>query len=286
MDERDSNDDGILAGLDDLADTWLGLQGNSGFGRPPAYTSRTAAIDLSTKGGSLAQGDAVTVDTHPIQNMLACIDSNWKRLGSRSPSAMVWELRKATHLADNNESPEKVLEKLIVLLLDDSWFNQIPTCSGMARRREAQRSVDLGHDCGNGEFEFIELKYGTVDKNFGANHPLHAAIKVLQYGLLFAHAMTNGLCRDRSDSNPLLKATVVHLRVLAPSGYYRGFNFQWLENSMNAGLGLLEAPVKLDFQFQHFSPEFDILYHQPVSLAESVRAFQRDRLQSRKPVYG
>jgi hypothetical protein len=197
-------------------------------------------------------------------------------------------------LDDKNNSPEVVLERMVVRLLDHTWFNQIPTCSGMVERMEGKRSVDLGHDCGNGEFEFIELKYGTAEKNFGTNHPLYAAMEILEYGLLFAHARINGFLDGRNPQSPLLAAKTIHLRVLAPAGYYwykvrsgelKRFEFRWLEASINSGLCTLNLPVTFDFQFQQFTPAFDAYYGQPRPLSEGVRAFQRADLTDREPVY-
>jgi hypothetical protein len=292
--------DSILAGLDDLIDEWLGVAGNTRFGTAglPAYYSRTAAIDLSVNRGPLSHVGPKPDATARVRAMFERIDANWKAMGSRPPSKMVWELRQALHLADESTSPEKILEKLVVRLLHDPdaprWFNQIPTCSGMAERRESHRSVDLGHDCGNGEFELIELKYGTAEQNFGSDHPLYAAFEVVKYGLLYAHSRAFELHGIDPGNNALLKATGVHLLVLAPSGYYQykersgkftPYDFHWLERSLNEGLRSLRLPASLDFRFQRFTSEFEALYGQASSLAESVRSFQRNGLTSREPVY-
>jgi len=116
----------------------------------------------------------------------------------------------------------------------------------------------------------------------------------VKYGLLYAHARASKLCDDRTDPNPLLTAKAVHLLVLAPGGYYRynepgglrtQFEFRWLEQSLNEELCSLNVPVTIEFRFQQFTPEFDTLYGQPTPMVESVRAFQRNGLRAREPLY-
>jgi len=162
----------------------------------------------------------------------------------------------------------------------------------MADANEGRRAIDLGHDRGDGVFEFIELKYGSAKRNFGSDHPLYAAFEILKYGLLFAHARNNQLIED---AKPLSKATTIHLQVLAPAGYYefrtRGrdgeeaFNLRWLESAINNGLASLPRGVTFDFQFQQFTPDFEKLYSQPVVLPDAVRLFQQYNLTFREPVY-
>ena len=113
-------------------------------------TSAEQLIDLSVRGGPFG-GSAVPVSPGSlIADLLKTIDENWKRAGSQSRGSRNWLLRKAAELDDRNQSAEKILEKLVVQLLGTMWFNQIPTCSGMADREEGKRSIDLGHDCSNG----------------------------------------------------------------------------------------------------------------------------------------
>jgi hypothetical protein len=293
MNEQREESESILNGLDNLIDKWLGIDGDARFGTAgsPAFHSKTAAIALSSNGGPLGQPASRSVADPLIPKLLDRIDANWKSLGSQRRSSANWVLRKALNLNAESNSPEKVLEKTIVRLLDGTWFNQIPTCSGMAQREEGKRSIDLGHDLGNNAFEFIELKYGSAEQNFGVNHPLYAAFEILQYGLLFAHARAEGLCPEGTLRN----AKAIHLRVLAPSGYYRykerggdtkRFEFGWLEAAINSGLGPLKSPVKFDFCFQEFTTAFDAIYGHPGLPPEGERAFQVSGLQARELVYG
>ncbi|MFO0905730.1 MAG: hypothetical protein U0939_22170 [Pirellulales bacterium] len=285
----------ILSGIDAIIDGWLGLQGTPryGSGASPAYFSRSAAIDLSDNGGPLAQTADLSTGTL-IADLLTMIDDNWKEAGSQTRGSRNWLLRKAADLDDRNESAEKILEKLIVQLLGPTWFNQIPTCSGMVDREESKRSIDLGHDCGQGVFEFIELKYGSAEQNFGSDHPLYAAFEILKYGLLFAHARNHGLLVSDSDARPLSAAKTIRLQVLAPAGYYdfktrsgrKAFDLAWLESAINKGLASMPCTVTFDFQFQRFTSEFEALYSLPVVLSDGVRAFQRCDLTCREPVYG
>jgi len=275
----------ILNGLDAMIDVWLGIQGNRRYGKSgkPAYFSKEAAIDLSENGGPLAQSDA-TPDAL-VAALLKRIDDNWKGAGSQKRGSKNWLLRKNSRLRHGKHKPEKILEKLVVQLLGTTWFNQIATCSGMADREERNRSIDLGHDCGDRVFEFIELKYGLAEQDFGANNPLYAGFEILKYGLLFAHARNNQLIQEEK---PLSSATKIHLQVLAPAGYYsfrtrgrdgrQAFNLGWLESAINKGLADLPSEVKFDFRFQRFTSDFDALYSQPCVLPDGVRLFQRYNL--------
>jgi hypothetical protein len=279
----------LLAGVDDLADAWFGLSRDNrryGDGRRPAYYKKRAAIDLSSRRGSMADDNNIATAS-PVQRMLKCVDENWKRVGSPPLSDAAWKMRRACRLSQKNRRPETVLEKMVALLADDSWFNQVSTCSEHGRR------IDLGRACGANEFEFIELKYGHGE-NSGTNHPLYAAIEIVKYALLYAHTRISHCSQPQLPLRPLLNARVIHLRVLAPAGYYEyqtrngrvcKFEFEWLEHSLNHELSSLQPPVTYDFRFEKLTAEFEAVYRQPLSLINGVRAFQDCWPRAREPVF-
>ena len=277
----------ILAGVDGLIEKWCGLTDPSRFGTTdePRYGSIQAAKDLSKNGGPLAS--AVDADAPKLlQEILDLIAKNHDSTGSGQATPVVWKLRKVPSLDAKNESAEKVLEKLVVMLLGPEWSNQVAVASGYipGAVSDKKRAIDLVHDCGNGEFEFIELKYGDATQRYGSNTPLYAAWEIVLYGLLYAHARKQ---TARSDASPLLQAKKIHLMVLAPKGYYAAFNLEWLEQAINKGLQSLPLEgVKFTFAFQRFTEKFEKIYNHPQPLPAAIQAFRQADLRDREPVYG
>jgi len=276
----------ILAGVDGLIEKWCGLTDPSRFGttNEPRYGSIQAAKDLS-KNGPLAS--AVKADASELlKAILNLIANNHENAGGGPATPVVWRLRKVPKLEPENDSAEKVLEKLVVMLLGPKWSNQVAVASGYipGAASDKKRAIDLVHDCGNGEFEFIELKYGDATQGYGSNTPLYAAWEIVLYGLLYAHARKKS---DRSDASPLLQAKKIHLMVLAPNGYYAAFNLKWLEQAINKGLQSLPLEgVKFTFAFQRFTKKFEEIYNHPLPMPAAIQAFRQADLRDREPVYG
>jgi hypothetical protein len=288
MDESKSALNGVVG----MIEKWLGVAGIAEYGDSqqdpkPKYASKKAAIDLSAKGRPLGS----TTGANLLVELLERIDANWKQGGCRAPSAETWEPGKEERLSPESKIQEVILERLIVRLLDEKWTNQLPTCSGLIPgASEGRRSIDLVHDCGGGAYEFIELKFkdGT-DGDHGSNNPLDTAWEILGYGLLYAHARRNGL---RSES-PLMKASAIHLVVLAPASWYlaapgKPYDFKWLEDRINSWLAdeTFSKLVKMDFQYQQFTERFEEIYISPKPLAAAIQEFRQSDLRDRKPVYG
>jgi hypothetical protein len=284
----------ILAGVDTLIDSWCGLSGLPQYGTSDkaGYFSKQAAIDLSKNGGPLGSSGTSVDTTNLLNQILERIAKNHTEAGRKVPSEPTWELRKETRLNPGNQSPEKILEKVIAMLLDEAWSNQVVTASGLVPQADQLRNIDLVHDCGNKEFEFIELKYGTAEQGFGSNNPLYAAWEVVLYGLLYAYAR---LHLPVTHGKPLLQATMIRLVVLAPEGFYtyreRGgpderLNLAWLENTINTGLGSVVPGLPIAFEFQKLTKDFDTIYNEPKSLPVAVQAFRHNDLRCRERVYG
>ena len=278
----------VLSGVDTLIEAWLGITDNADYGQHPRYSSRTAAMALSNHGGPLGE----TSEQNLLVELLKKIDENWNDAGRHPPSSETWELGKEEWLSPANKSHEVVLERLIVRLLNEHWTNQVPTCSGLIPGAgEGKRSIDLVHNCGGGEYEFIELKFNDgIDGRHGSNNPLDAAWEILEYGLLYAHARQNELRREA----PLMKASTIHLVVLAPARWYeyapgQAYAFKWLEDHVNRWLSdkaFSNDELKMDFQFQRFTEKFEKIYNHPQPLPAAIQAFRQADLQDRGPVYG
>lgn len=100
-------------------------------------------------------------------------------------------------------------------------------------------------------YEFIELKVGS-------DHPLRAAIQLLQYAVLNVFARRR-YAPDLVQRRPLLRARQITLTVLAPATFYQEYDFAWLEESLDRGaatLGLAAPNLKMSFRFQAFPADF------------------------------
>jgi hypothetical protein len=77
----------------------------------------------------------------------------------------------------------------------------------------------LIHRCEEGVYELIELKVES-------NTPLYAAMEILQNAVLyiFYRERKKELEGEVAEPKDILRATVIHLRVLAPCNYYEGYD--------------------------------------------------------------
>lgn len=184
-----------------------------------------------------------------IQNILDQVKSNWDEKASRSNQNWRWEKNPKIDL--KNTSREVVLERWIVRTTGNDWVNQVPVASGLARSAGGRRAIDLVHDCGNRWYEFIELKV-----NEGGGTPLFAAMEILQYGVLYIFSRENAPTLGYKKDG-MLGADGIHLKVLAPASYYKGYDLSWLEKVINSGLDNFlvhpERGFKMDFRFESLS---------------------------------
>ena len=159
---------------------------------------------------------------------------------------------------------EVPLERTIAILsamrrfgLRNEWTNQMPVASALTSDRDGRRCIDLVHRCGAGTYDFIELKTsGPHD----SDNPLHAAIEILVYGLIyvFSRAYRTQLNYpvsnvDPSKPNVLGDDTrMINLRVVAPADFYKfstkgtlnRYDLEWFERALNHGLeAFLRTPT-------------------------------------------
>lgn len=240
-----------LDGCDNIIDRWLGLRQ---IGQPPQYQHEEHCQLLSEEPHP--QVDGVNL----ISDLLDQIKRNWmasRRTRTGQPSRKNWRFEKIPIRTARNR-PEVTLERRIIQsVTDETWANQIPTCSGLVDSfTDRRRAIDLGH-LKNNRAEFIELKL-----DWGSGTPLFAAFEILGYGLLYYFSRCHMLELGYSiDQKPLLGANEVRLVVLAPSSYYESANFGWLEAELDQGLSALTRKsgvdqLRMSFRFEMFPREF------------------------------
>jgi hypothetical protein len=240
---RRKGETGLFAGVREVADQALGVSD---------YASKSAALSLKKRGYPVK---AATL----VKDLFEIIDRNWTlaiRSDRRSHSNenFRWHCPQ-TKFADHNTSLEVTLERaLICALLEDGridWSNQIPLISGIAGPHAfKRRAVDLVHRQGEGSFEFVELKVNS-------DTPVHAAVEILVYGLLWLLSR-----RDRQalgyPAGPILDAPRLALSVLAPRSYYNRYSVEPLASALNDGLVELgeQHGVTMGFGFTAFPASF------------------------------
>jgi hypothetical protein len=233
----------ILCGADAIIDRHLGCLdvGSSS----PHYLHKSTCLRLSET--PLLKFNACTL----IREIVSTVQLNWLQSDRRTrpSSPAIWRFEPRLHIADNNRSAEKLLEKAIAKLLPN-WVNQVPTASGLASsRRDRHRNIDLVHRISPDEFEFVELKIES-------DTPLVAAMELLQYFVLFLFVRQTfpSLIVKRIVFN----ARQLHLCVLAPQRFYREYQLQWFEQECTRGVSEVAADhaIEADFAFHAFPDDF------------------------------
>ena len=84
---------------------------------------------------------------------------------------------------------------------------------------------------------------------------MSAGFEILKYGLLYLFSRRYAAMLGSSEpTNPILGASFVHLRVVAPPAYYLRFRMDWLQNGANLGLHSLHlGGYRMDFRFESMS---------------------------------
>ncbi|WHZ23347.1 MAG: hypothetical protein OJF47_002459 [Nitrospira sp.] len=251
----------ILSGVGDIIDRYFGV---TGIGKTlPHYRHKESCIKLSKPPSP--EIDMLKV----MEDVYKRIKTNWENAArpqeprSNPGSQQNWRFSLNPVMAEGNDSLEVQLERGIARVCmsrpseRDRWANQVPTASGLVPpHNDKHRNIDLIHKRREGEYEFIELKVES-------NTPLYAAIEILLYGLLYVFRrqekdslVTIDESEGTKEQRALLNAALIHLRVLAPSEYYKGYDLAWLEDKIREGLrqlvGKRALSFRMDFEFQHF----------------------------------
>jgi hypothetical protein len=195
------------------------------------------------------------------------IQRNWDEATGHSESQQNWRFTKNKGIDQNYKGKEVRCERALVSLSEaewpdaKNWANQVPVASGLAGPNcDGSRHIDLVHKCGDGEYDFIELK---ID----ANNPLYAAMEILKYGILYIfYREAECLAKFRyvHENENLLAARAIHLMVAAPAVYYDNacpqgdgtkVDLSWVERNLRGGLARYLAKVghafTMDFQFRN-----------------------------------
>jgi hypothetical protein len=271
---------GILKGVNGIIDKKLGVWS---IGKTSPHYRHKEACDQLHRVPLKNFADEL------LKKVYDQIKKNWKaRPRKEPPSDKNWRFQPKRSMAKKNPSLEIQLQRAVVNINQkmwpdaENWTNHVPTASGLWDHKcDKHRAIDLVHvRPGQNRYdtvEFIELK---VDKESG--HPVYAAIEVLLYGMLYSFS------RRRLDEleydiakQPLLQAKTIHLVVLAPCEYYKGYQFEWLEMEITKGLkGFIKKSegYVMDFQFQAFPRDF--------SAEESIRdrALVKEALKDRQKI--
>jgi hypothetical protein len=210
----------ILDGVEEIIDTALGCRSGTRSGYLALDTTDLDGVGL-------------------VAALYAQIGRNLNgRAVERLASRENWRWLKQTAQSDGNRSREKRLEKAIVRLATDDWVNQVPTASGVMGSGERHRNIDLIHQLGLDQYEFIELK---VD----ADSPLYAAREILGYGLIYLLSREHRTTLGYSPHLALLRAQRIELKVLAPLSFYadhgRREELDRLQTKIQTGLQVLLA---------------------------------------------
>lgn len=219
-----------------------------------------------------------------VHELFDRLSANWSSSSAllpKPPSSENWRFEKQLAMANHNVNPETTLERTIAAITDENWANQIPTVSGLAGA--SPHHLDLCHRSGS-HYTLFELKVE-------ADTPLCAAFQVLRYGLAYAFSRTHAeLLEYKTSEKELLRATAIHLCVLAPTMFYPDDDV-WLlslERSLNAGLArfsseISDLQVPMDFRFEAFPEWFD--WEPKRCQDESVRKDLLWALHRRQPVF-
>ncbi|MDP1946204.1 MAG: hypothetical protein Q8L77_01780 [Nitrospirota bacterium] len=241
----------ILADVNDIIDEALRLKD---IGKRPFYKHKTSCQKLSKSPVGLNIGQLP-------QKIYEQLVLNWNTVKNHQLSEENWRFEKQRAIGkgkdkDKDKDKDKnvaevALERAIVNIPKeiwpdaDSWMNQIPTSSGfMGPRVDKRRAIDLAYRREDGSYELIELKVGE-----SGGTPLFAAMEILQYGLLYVFAREHKeVSKFLKQDLELLRAECIHLKVLAPPVYYKGYDFAWLEKDINRGLVNFRSQRKFSFE--------------------------------------
>ena len=243
----------IFYGLDDIIDRYLQLNENW-QGKAPRYRHRATLLRLCDENGPEVDGVGLV---HELYDRILANWTAWEGPGGL-PTEANWRFEKRLAFNEQNLNPETVLERTIALVVDDqNWANQVPVDSGLLDGRA--HWIDLVFRAGSA-FSLIELKYES-------NTPLSAAFQILKYGLVFAFSQSHSeVLGINLDGSPLLQASEIHLRALAPLEFFTAYgpDLSWLsrfERAIHEGLerfsrNSAEKLPLMSFGFEAFPADF------------------------------
>lgn len=237
----------IFEHTSDIIDEWLGV---NGIGNSPHFEHQGSYLAMLRPQNKDFDGRKLTFD------LLTQMETNWaSAISPRNlPSEENWRFTKNKEFGSINPTNETLIEKAVSRLTDETWANQVPVASGLGDTGGRRCCIDLARRSGR-EFWLYELKWAS-------NTPLSAAIQMLTYGVLYLFWRRNlGELIRNIEVQPVLQAATVHLRVLAPTRYYKvdGLgSLAWLETVISDGISHLarKHDIEMDFRFDTFHEPF------------------------------
>jgi hypothetical protein len=249
---------GILAGVDEFVDKTLGV---AQIGQTSPHYRHVRAYRAVVSGPRI-DGSRL------IAGMYRAIAANWP--GTTCRGVQNWRWEKQTFISDANESLEKRFEKTVAAQCPE-WVNMIPVASGVLPDvDEGGRRIDLARCYAKGDYEFLELKLGQY-----CDTPLHAAIELLGYGLIYLFSREHLERLGYDPRNPLLSATNIRLRVVAPTTSYSPGSLSAFQEEVNRGISDLVSatfPGRLDMNFSFEQLPADFNWHPGAGLAGQLLA--------------
>lgn len=240
----------VLTGADEIIDEFIGAPD---VGKMPHYQHKKVMQLLCERRPQHAGAGSL------LGRLVALISENCKAARVhyvKPPSEENWRFTQETEFGPENKGPEVTLERMLVRAMGSEFANQVPTASGLAGADvDKNRNIDLVRSNGYGRYEFIELKVGS-------NTPLMAAFEIYSNAAIYAYYRAKvEPSNEGSDQQPILSATEVALRTLAPLGYYDDFDLRWLEALLNEDIEIFrreQAPhaVFSDFAILAFPEAF------------------------------
>ena len=135
-----------------------------------------------------------------------------------------------------SKRPEVTLERAIIkakkkyVSIGEQWTYQMPIAYNLyGQNFNNSSNVDLVRSYDDGIFDLIELKIGS-------NHPVFAAVEILQYGLAYMASREGAVEIGYKEIPEIFNAREIHLCVLAPPEFYGDYNFHWLQAALNGAL--------------------------------------------------
>jgi hypothetical protein len=244
----------ICDDLHEPVDRWLGTTGVGT--RSPHYRDKSACLLVS---------GCSTIAPAPVARLFDAVLNKWvdndkpniveRALGSTKN----WRFEPCTKIDPNNKSREKRLEKDFTREKPPDWANQVPVASGVASPySDRKTSLDLVRRVRKDhEYVFYELKIKS-------DNPLYAAIEILRNGIIYLAARRRVMDQAPADqylitkNKELLKATRVHLAVLAPENFYRSdkrYKLDVLAGAINEGLKSFLVDQALGLEAMDFAFE-------------------------------
>jgi hypothetical protein len=256
MGENKKLNTGILKGVGFEIDGWLDQSLEKGWkaGCAPHFSNKTTYLELLKERSQAVDFRGL------IRDIDARIRSNFYPPKPKSQSGKNWRFEPRSDIGSENSSPEVRLEREIVSQSKQkglAWANQSPVASGLlGPATDRRRAVDLVHERkGNAHYELIELKWN-------GDTPFFAAMEIVCYGLVYLLFRSHREKFTKLEAR-MLEASVIGLRVLAPSFYYYPCNdreqalqeiqslikIQSLISDAIGKIGEEKAQIAMDFRF-------------------------------------